>query len=149
AREVNDSMPSYMAGLLEDAFREKDIPLDGAVVTVLGLSYKGNILDTRESPAIPLIRILREKGLTVRVCDPVVEPVDASLVPLAKAFDGSDAVLLVTDHNVFRTLDYKRIGKKMRNRIMIDGRNFYGRKAMESLGFAYRGVGKVYRKKEQ
>jgi len=146
ARKVNDSMPKYVVELLERALRKVGKKLKGSRVCLLGLAYKRNINDSRQSPTFDVIRELQEKGVEVDVCDPIMENVTSNkvpLVPLEKAFDGKDAVVLVTDHDIFKKVKLKDVRKRMRSRVIIDGRNFFNEKELKRLGFIYAGVGKA------
>lgn len=143
ARVVNDSMPEYVVGLLEEALSR---PLKDCRICILGVSYKKNLVDMRESPSFVLSKLLEKKGASVFLCDPVVQSQNSgrgmSLVPLNKAFDGMDGIVLATDHDVFKTADLEKAKKTMRTPLIIDGRNFFKREKLLSLGFVYRAVGK-------
>jgi UDP-N-acetyl-D-glucosamine dehydrogenase len=106
ANDVNDHMPDYVVRRLLLAFNERSLPLRGARLLVLGLAYKANSSDARQSPAVPLIERLLELGVNVRLADPHVGPaplddrvtrVDATADEAAQA----DGVLLLTDHDAF------------------------------------------------
>ena len=88
---------------------------------------------------------LKEKNSIFEVCDPLIDNFDSSsfsLTPTSEAFDNSDAILLVTDHDEFLNLDLTEIKSKMKTPIIIDGRNFFDEKNISSLGFSYRAIGK-------
>ena len=106
ANDVNDHMPDYVVRRLSLAFNKRALALNGARVLVLGLAYKANSGDARQSPAVPVIEHLLELGVVVRLADPHVGPaplddrvtrVEAT-VEEARAADG---VLLLTDHDAF------------------------------------------------
>ncbi len=126
AGEINSNMPAWVVGKATDALNERGIALKGAQVLVLGLAYKKNIDDCRESPALELIQMLREKGAHVRYADPhiPVKPAtrnytyELQAVPVTAVTIGqADCVVLVTDHDDF---DYELIGKEAR--LIIDTR---------------------------
>lgn len=144
AREVNDSMPRHIVEIAEKELARFDRGISTSKILVLGIAYKRNIPDTRLSPALMIVDILKAKGSIVNVCDPVVEEYDKShsLVPLTNAFQGCDAALLVTDHDVFSTLNLRKIKEEMRTPIIVDGRNFFDKDKMENIGFSYVAVGK-------
>lgn len=144
AREVNDSMPAHVVDLLKGALKKSGKDLSGTKISVLGLSYKKNIADTRLSPALVIIDILRSEGADVVVSDPVMDLTRSrhKTTPLSEVFSDSDAIILATDHDIFRSIDMKKIAKEMRTRIIIDGRNFFDKKDATSSGFVYRAVGK-------
>jgi UDP-N-acetyl-D-glucosamine dehydrogenase len=107
ANDINDHMPDYVATRLMRALNKKGIALSRATVLVLGLAYKRNAGDARESPAVALIHRLLADGAEVAVADPhVVErmPIDALTRRVAlteQELTRSDAVVLVTDHDAF------------------------------------------------
>lgn len=144
AREVNDSMPVHVVELLKDALAKSGRKVSGSRITVLGLAYKKNIADARVSPSAYIVDILRGEGADVVVSDPFMEHsrTKERLVPLSEAFRQSDAVILATDHDLFRGIDLAKAGKEMRTRVLIDGRNFFSEKDAAASGFTYKSVGK-------
>jgi len=135
--------------LVVEKLREVLGALRDQIIGVLGLAYKPNTDDVRESPAIDVIENLLQKGATVRAYDPKAMPVLQTRMnsiqycpdPYAVA-DGADALLVVTDWQEFIDLDLRRLKATMRRPVVIDGRNIYDPKAMRELGFVYRGVGR-------
>lgn len=129
AGEINQAMPAYVVTKLMDALNERGMALKGANVLVLGIAYKANVDDMRESPAVELMEILRAKGAEVAYSDPHVPNFPAmrehhfalSSVEIDEGTLGTyDAVLLATDHNCF---DYELIAKEAR--LIIDTRGRY------------------------
>jgi len=127
AGEINTNMPHYVVTKTLDAMNERGKSLKGAKVLVLGLAYKKDIDDVRESPSIELIEILKEKGAKVDYNDPYI-PMTHKMrehnlkmrsKPLsAKMLRGYDIVLISTDHSCY---DYKWIVKNAK--MVIDTRN--------------------------
>jgi UDPglucose 6-dehydrogenase len=123
--------------------------LEGRLIGVLGLSFKPNTDDMRESPALEIIHLLQAEGARIQVFDPVaMEKARAGLTgvslcddPYAVAQD-ADALLVVTDWNEFKSLDMQRVRAAMANPLLIDGRNIYEPEGMRRLGFDYVGVGR-------
>ena len=120
-----------------------------STVGVWGLAFKQDTDDMREAPAVPIIRCLQERGVAVRAYDPAAHATAAPLLPgvtlCADPYDaarGADALLLLTPWNEFRQADMRRVAELMRAPVLLDGRNIYDRREMESLGFAYVGVGR-------
>jgi UDP-N-acetyl-D-glucosamine dehydrogenase len=119
AGEINRAMPTWVLQRIADALNNAGKPLKGSRVLVLGLAYKKNIDDIRESPSIELIRLLREKGSTVVYADPYVPAVNAPhqypelamrSVPCdAKTLAAQDCVVVATDHDAF---DYELVRAK-------------------------------------
>ena len=146
ARKINDSMPQHMIEILESELQNNNKVLSNSKISILGLCYKKNIPDIRLSPALEIISILKEKNANFAVCDPLYEnqkaQIDIDLSPIEDVFDDSDAILLVTDHDIFGNLDFKNIKNKMKSHLIIDGRNFFQKHEIEKFGFKYRVIGK-------
>nr|WP_290226219.1 UDP-glucose/GDP-mannose dehydrogenase family protein [Trichocoleus desertorum] len=124
--------------------------LKGKTVGLLGLTFKPDTDDMRDAPALDLIEHLTRLGTKVKAYDPIVSQtglrhglsnvlVETDPERLA---DGCDALVLVTDWQQFRTLDYGKMAKLMNNPVMIDGRNFLEEEILERAGFRYLGVGR-------
>jgi UDPglucose 6-dehydrogenase len=125
--------------------------LNDAVIGILGLSFKPNTDDIRESPALDLIRLLENEGAMVKAYDPqAIENACQVLPRLSYCQDayqvaaGADGLILVTEWNEFKRLDFPRIKQLMRNPIIIDGRNVWEPAAMREMGFTYFGIGRGY-----
>jgi UDP-N-acetyl-D-mannosaminuronic acid dehydrogenase len=156
ARKVNDSMPAHICELTSDAFEEAGLELNGANVTALGVAFKGNTADTRESPSISVIKMLKDAGAEILVHDPLVMNDDARFKALAvkradtiaEAVSGSRAVLVLTDHLEYRGLtgaSLKKMGKKLS--VVVDARHILDPSEAVSAGLIYRGVGQVNRRR--
>jgi len=126
--------------------------LDGRTVAVLGLAFKPNTDDMRGSPALAMIRLLLERGAEVRAHDPVaVEAACAALddrrvafcEDMYQAIAGADAVLLATEWNEFRTLDFERCAASMRGDLIFDGRNIFDPEKVRAANLRYAGVGRA------
>jgi UDP-N-acetyl-D-mannosaminuronic acid dehydrogenase len=145
ARAVNDGMANHAAGLVHETLREAlTAPVPSArdpTVTLLGAAYKGDVSDTRETPALPIVRLLRNAGYTVRVHDPHVESFAVDPAPLAEAVTDSDCLLLVTDHTAFHDLDPTEVGEAMATRTLVDTRNHLDADRWRAAGFSVRVLG--------
>jgi UDP-N-acetyl-D-glucosamine dehydrogenase len=112
AHHVNSGMPHVVVSIVMDALNDRGRSLKGASVLVLGVGYKRDINDVRESPALDVIADLGRRGARVRYHDPYVPAVTVAgerftSVPLEDGvLQGADAVVIVTDHT---TVDYKRV----------------------------------------
>jgi UDPglucose 6-dehydrogenase len=121
----------------------------GRTIAVLGLTFKADTDDMRESPAISIITALQDAGAKVRAYDPqgmeqarsVLNAVDYAGDPYACA-EGADALVVMTEWDVFRRLDLIRIRSLLKRPIVIDLRNLYRLEDMARLGFAYVSVGR-------
>ncbi|NJD99325.1 nucleotide sugar dehydrogenase [Thermococcus sp. LS1] len=136
AREINDSMPLFTKDLLFEALRTINLPPEEAIVVILGLAYKGNSDDTRNSPAFAFMDAINEEVREVRTYDPFVKGTHESIEDAVK---GADAIVIATDHTAFKSLDWEELGKLMRNRILIDGRHIV---EDPPKGFIFKGLGR-------
>jgi UDP-N-acetyl-D-glucosamine dehydrogenase len=140
ARNINESMPVYAIDQLEEALiQRKGQILDGAKIVVLGLSYKANVADDRESPAYTVISNLERRGANVTAYDPyILEKSDAKSLP--EALEGKDAVILVTGHQEFLEISPKQLTGVS---VFLDGRNKLKNlaKELKQSGITYIGLG--------
>jgi UDPglucose 6-dehydrogenase len=126
--------------------------LRGKRLAALGLAFKCDTDDIRESPAIEVIRKLLDAGASIRAYDPAaMERTKEALPPSEKmiyaadvyqAAEGADAVLILTDWKEFASLDLARLNRAVRFPIVIDGRNLYTAQQMQEHGFTYVSVGR-------
>lgn len=124
--------------------------LKGKVVGLLGLTFKPDTDDMRDAPSLNIIESLNRLGTKVKAYDPIVSQtgirhgfsgviVETDAERLA---DGCDALLLVTEWQQFRNLNYEKMAKLMSHPVIIDGRNFLDREALQKAGFRYVGIGR-------
>lgn len=140
ACKTNEGMPAYTVSLLEEGLATKNISVKHAKIVVLGLAYKKDIGDCRESPAFEIIKHLQEKCLNFTTFDPFVLDKSTSK-SLEKALKNADGVILATDHTEFRSLngmDFAKYGVK----VVIDGRNCLNKENFDSHEVTYRGIGR-------
>ena len=145
-RAINDSMPQHVFQLASDALNEQERAVKGSKIAVLGLSYKENVGDSRESPSEVVVGELTKRGAQVHLVDPYVDEraLRALAIPEATAYDalaGADALILMTAHRDFAGLDLRKIKNRMRTPIIVDGRRLFDPETAAKLGFIYRGVG--------
>ena len=143
--EVNEEQKQRMV----DKIREKVGNLRGKTIGILGLAFKPNTNDIRESSSIAIIRGLLSMGAKVKAYDPAAMEDSKTVLPDLEygkdAYDvasGADALVLATEWNQFRRLDLPRIKGLLRSPIFIDLRNVYEPDQMKKLGFNYCGVGR-------
>ncbi|MBT3398597.1 MAG: UDP-glucose/GDP-mannose dehydrogenase family protein [Rhodospirillaceae bacterium] len=124
--------------------------VEGKTVAVLGLTFKPNTDDMRESPSLVIVPRLIEAGATVRVFDPVGMDEARKIMDgpvwcqdAYDAMDGADAVAILTEWNEFRGLDFRRMGELLKQPIMVDLRNIYRPEEMAAAGFQYTSVGRA------
>ena len=121
----------------------------GRTVAVLGLTFKPNTDDMREAPSIPLIAALQDMGAAVRAYDPEgMEQAKTVLTNVTfcdnayECAEGASALVIVTEWEQFRALDFARLKKTMEQPVLIDLRNVYRRETAARHGFAYESVGR-------
>lgn len=135
ARLVNDSQPAHAAGLIDTALGG----LRGRTIAALGLAYKPDVDDLRESPAIEVARLLAEGGARVATFEPFAPtarvPGCAPADSLNAALHQADAVVLLVDHRAFVELDPVAVAKAMAGRVAIDTRGRWDRKRWTGAGF--------------
>ena len=140
ARDVNNGMPQYAVDRLQDALNEVEKPVKGTKIALLGLSYKENIADLRESPCLIIRDILQSMGADLRIYDPHL-PDMSNVKSLEDALKDSSAIMLCTAHKPF--LELNVMLKRYPNiRVVVDGMNKLDKKAIEKLGIIYKGIGR-------
>ncbi len=145
--EVNERQKSTLFNKLMKYYNGD---LKGKTVTLWGLSFKPNTDDMREAPALVLINKLLEMGVKIKAYDPVaiqeskrrIGEVVEYTNDQNEALIDSDALMLITEWNEFRILNYKVIERLMKHKVIFDGRNIYDPKEVEEHGFTYFGIGR-------
>ena len=142
--EVNELQKRRVIGKLKQHLGS----LRGKSVALLGLAFKPNTDDTREAPSLVLAGRLVAEGADVRAWDPVAD--GRAILPQAtihdsplEALDGADAAVLVTEWPELVELDWAEAARRMRNALLVDGRNLLDPEALRSAGFAYEGIGRA------
>ena len=119
-------------------------------IGIWGLAFKPNTDDMREAPSIDIINYLVRKGAEVKAYDPVAMQQAQKVLPEGVEFcydpysviHGADAVLLLTEWNEFKQIDFRKVKDLMRQPFIFDGRNLYDPEEITKLGFTYRSVGR-------
>ena len=145
---VNDSRKRAMGRKVLDALGGPDTAR-GKTVAMLGLTFKPNTDDMRDSPAIAIAQTLQDSGVSVAAYDPegmelakpLMPGVDMKDSPYA-AIEGADAVVIATEWDAFRALDFARVKSLANAPVLVDMRNIYDPADMEKRGFTYVGVGR-------
>ena len=139
--KVNDSRKRALGGM--DAARGKKVAL-------LGLTFKPNTDDMRDSPAIAIAQTLVDAGVEVAAYDPEGMDQARPLMPQVAmcdspyaAIEGADAVAIVTEWDAFRALDLDRVKKLLRQPVLVDLRNIYRPADLRAAGFAYSSIGRA------
>jgi len=141
AREINKAMPAYVAGLVEHTIENLGIEPEKATVSVLGLAYKPDVDDLRESPSIKIVELLEKKGFKVNAFDPFV-PEKSSQVSLEEALEGADCIVLGTHHSKFKQKLSPAFLKENGVKAVVDARNFLDKQGIEAKGIIYKGIGR-------
>lgn len=136
AREINDSMPNHVLKMVKEMINGIKKPL----ITVLGVAYKGNVDDARESPAIKFIKLAENEGYMIKCHDPYVKRFPYELLSLWDAIEDSDCIVLIADHDVFQTIDPFILN--VRNKNLVDTRNLLDSGKWQHAGFKIRILGK-------
>lgn len=105
ARNINDAMPLHVLKKVKKAVKNILNP----VITVLGVAYKGDIADTRATPALKFIKLAEKEGFTVKIHDPFVTDFEYPILSLEQALKNTDCAVILTDHSVFKTLNLENI----------------------------------------
>lgn len=141
ARRINDEQPQRIASLILERLRGTTRPK----VTLLGVTYKGNVDDTRESPALAIAATLRAAGVELGIYDPHVKHLaDFALSGLEEAFKDSDLVVLVADHTEFKYLNPAELAKLVRQPQILDTRRTLNLDLWQDAGFETMLVGAVH-----
>ncbi len=135
SRKTNDSMPEYIMNKIDEILMD----IKGTKkISILGITYKPNIDDIRESPIIKLINLLDNRDdYVVRVYDPYFKNHKYQAKNIIDAAKNSDLILLAVHHDNFKNLPLRDIANVMRNRNFFDTRNFINKEEVEEKGFKY------------
>jgi UDP-N-acetyl-D-mannosaminuronic acid dehydrogenase len=132
-REINNSRPHMIVRKVLNIIKNIKNPK----VTIFGITYKENVGDIRESPALIMIEELINKKIDVAVYDPVAANYKGRVFNLREALEDSDMLVLFVGHDEFKNISFSSIAKLMRNRNIFDTRNFYDPVLAEKNGFNY------------
>ncbi|MBI2023763.1 nucleotide sugar dehydrogenase [Candidatus Giovannonibacteria bacterium] len=143
ARHINNDMPAYTADLAARALKVKGIPMASAKVAVLGLAYKANIDDCRESPSFKIVERLKKYGADVATYDPYVLS-RSSEKSLKAALDNASAVVIATSHSEFIRSITPELIRSFGIKAVVDGRNCLKPKDFDGSGIIYAGIGRGF-----
>jgi len=143
---VNQAQKERLVEKMQEHFAQ----LSGKTIALWGLAFKPRTDDMREAPAIQIIEGIRARGGKVRAFDPEArkagEAIFGRKIYYAKnAYDAlkdADALLVVTEWNVFREPDFQKMKRIMKNPLILDGRNIFSPRQMRDLGFTYASIGR-------
>ncbi len=140
AREVNDSQPEYVVRRIESILGN----LAGRKIAVLGLTYKPDVDDVRESPSVEIVRLLCARGADVATCDPLAADADhpgRRVRSVEEAVGGADALILLVGHQPYRALAPESLHSLMKQPVSIDCVHAWDRTRWEACGFQFHQLG--------
>ena len=154
SRKINDYMPYHMIKLMENVFRDSHRLVDNIKIVLLGVSYKANTDDTRNTPTENIIKVLKSRyhshNIEYIAHDPYVKERDYKLTKLTSDFNeavaNADVLMFTTNHSEYYNINLDDLKKIVNTPIIIDGRNIFDKKTVESKGFIYRKVGEGSKK---
>ncbi len=129
SRHINDHMPTHVARTIFELTRGIHSPK----AALLGLTYKANVNDCRESPSVEIAHQLESQGMRLGIYDPLAK--DGRTVPLSEALHRADLLVLLVNHDDFRFINPAKVAPLMRRRLVFDTRNVLDRAAWEAAGF--------------
>jgi UDP-N-acetyl-D-mannosaminuronic acid dehydrogenase len=149
SRRVNDSQPEFVVELVSQAFETESTTslrsLSGKKIAALGLSYKPDVDDLRESPAVEVVHLLQKAGAIVKAFEPfspyALLPDITSVSKLDDALQDADAVILLVNHTEFRALAPDGLKARTPARILVDTVNGWNEKDWSAAGFKYSRLG--------
>jgi len=130
ARKINDTMPKYIINIISKVVKKIKNP----TISILGVAYKPNVDDSRESPALELIRLCKNNKWRIKIHDPLVKKFNYILDSLDEVLTDSDCVVIITNHKEYSSLSLKNF-KNVRNKIILDTRNCIDKKKFKNSGF--------------
>lgn len=144
--EVNDQRKQAMAGRIIEACGGD---VSGKTIAILGLTFKPNTDDMRESPSLDIIPALQKAGAKIRAYDPEgmeeAKPLLSEITYCSDAYEtleGADALAILTEWNQFRALDLHRVKTMLKTPVFVDLRNIYRPAEMQERGFSYHSIGR-------
>lgn len=132
-RKINNDMPIIASKKIIGLLKKLERPR----VALFGASYKENVGDTRESPTAVIYKELTDNKIEVAVHDPVADNFKHKLMGMEDSLNGSDCLVLLVGHDLFKKINFENVYKLMRTRNIFDTRNFFDKKKLEKAGFNY------------
>lgn len=148
-QKINDHQKKALLKKIEELVWN----LPKKTIGILGLAFKPNTDDIRQAPALDIISMLHKEGAKIKVYDPAaMSKAKTELSEFARSVEfckdayavakNSDCLVVVTEWNEFKELDFKKLKKIMRQPVIVDGRNIYDPKEVKKMGFRYVGMGR-------
>ncbi|MDD5463974.1 MAG: nucleotide sugar dehydrogenase [Candidatus Moranbacteria bacterium] len=140
ARNINNSMPAYTIEILQDALNEIEKSVKGTKIGLLGMSYKANVSDLRESPSFKIIKALKAHKGVAEIFDPYA-PNHSTVESIDELLEKSEALIIATNHKEFVNIPVEKF-VKYDIRVIIDGKNCLNKEEIEKHGIIYKGIGR-------
>jgi len=138
-REINNSMPIYTVELLKEELKKAGKDINNSKIGILGLSYKANIGDLRNSPALEIIELLKKEGAIIETFDPYNKE-ESTSENANDLLNKSDYIIITVDHDEFKSISPELL-EKNNIKMIIDGKNALDKKSIKEKGIIYRGIG--------
>lgn len=133
ARLINDSMPEFVFNKIKNILGG----FNGQIISLFGVTYKPNIDDIRESPVMHLLKMLEKENVTVKVCDPHAKEQIKNNFDIYEATQNSSLLILGVNHDEFKNMDFSKIAKNLKDKNILDTRNFFDREEIKNNGINY------------
>ena len=140
ARNINNSMPAYTVEILQDLLNKIEKSLKGSKIGMLGMSYKANVSDLRESPSFKIIKALKAHDATAEIFDPYT-PNHSTVESLDELLEKSEALIIATNHKEFINIPVEKFTKHG-IKVIVDGKNCLNKEEIERHGIIYKGIGR-------
>jgi len=140
AREINNSMPAYTVKLMENKLENAKLDKKTAKILLLGLAYKANVEDMRESPSLKIIEVLKGKEYNFKIFDPHF-PAKNTTTSLEAGLKWANTIILATNHKEFKPLKAPKL-KENNISLVIDGKNWLDKDAITKADIIYKGIGR-------
>ena len=137
AKKINRGMPKFIIGLLQKEVEEQGLALTDLRIGILGIAYKPGIGDTRLSPTLEVVKLLKKKKIAYKAFDPHVRT-SYSAPSISELLQWSNGLILMTAHSEFKDIEMQ-IPSSVR--VIIDGRNFLSKETIGKRGIRYKGIG--------
>ncbi|WP_163539685.1 nucleotide sugar dehydrogenase [Gracilibacillus sp. YIM 98692] len=137
ARETNDNMPAYTVQRVQEILQENEV--SNPTVGLLGLSFKGNVDDMRESPSLTVMEHLNKANINYKVYDPHIKDIRVphQVLELEELAEQTDILMILTDHQLFNTYEPEKLKDLMKNYIVFDTKNLLDEIKWRNAGFDY------------
>ena len=151
ARNINNSMPLYTINLAKKALEENKKNISNSKISLIGLTFRGGVKETRNVPAVKMIEYLLQSKINFKVFDPLLSSEEVENIfgvkgesSLEQACKGQDLLIFLTDHKEFKQIDLNTLASWMiEEGIIIDGRQIFNPKEVIKAGLLYKGIGRL------